>query len=375
MAVHQGDGEESDLLRQMLVWNAERERLRYGDLHNSDHTDRSCYLQCDGEMPCGRCVSQNVTECSYDVPVRQSKEEMRTEIQRLREDQKRTMRILDALSSDNSVDILDRLRNGESPESISRRMENFGSPSTSNCSVQDGLQDMAGSTPCFTVPSTACHSPPVFGDWHKQTPTQSGIESAIGHGQQMLLGDQTDSQDLLRHHGPRHCNESWTAVTSDGALVEHLLALYFCWEYPIFATVSKEHFMEDYRKGSTRYCSSLLVNALLALACRFSDRSNIVYDSHDRTTVGDTFFAEALRLLYTKTDRHVLTTVQALGVMSIREASCGRISESSFLSGQSIRLAVEMGLHLESTYDDVGGDDSEKSVYKATFWGALSLNE
>ena len=186
----------------------------------------------------------------------------------------------------------------------------------------------------------------------------------------MLLGDQTDSQNLLRHHGPRHCNESWTAVTSDGALVEHLLALYFCWEYPIFATVSKEHFMEDYRKGSTRYCSSLLVNALLALACRFSDRSNIVYDSHDRTTAGDTFFAEALRLLYTKTDRHVLTTVQALGVMSIHEASCGRISESSFLSGQSIRLAVEMGLHLESTHDDVDGDDSEKSVYKAAFWGA-----
>jgi len=53
---------------------------------------------------------------------------MRTEIQLLREDQKRIMRILDALSSDNSVDILDRLRNGESPESISRRMENFASP-------------------------------------------------------------------------------------------------------------------------------------------------------------------------------------------------------------------------------------------------------
>lgn len=27
MQVHQGDGEESDLLRQMLVWNAERGRL------------------------------------------------------------------------------------------------------------------------------------------------------------------------------------------------------------------------------------------------------------------------------------------------------------------------------------------------------------
>ena len=80
MQVHQGDGEESDLLRQMHMWNAERGRLRYGDLLNSDHTNCSCYLQCDGETPCGRCVSPNVTECSYDVPVRQSKEEMRSEI-------------------------------------------------------------------------------------------------------------------------------------------------------------------------------------------------------------------------------------------------------------------------------------------------------
>ncbi len=36
---------------------------------------------------------------------------------------------------------------------------------------------------------------------------------------------------------------------------------------------------------------------------------------------------------------------QALGIMSIREASCGRDSESWYYAGQSIRLAIEMGLH------------------------------
>ena len=133
--------------------------------------------------------------------------------------------------------------------------------------------------------------------------------------------------------------------------------------------------MEDYRKGSRRYCSSLLVNALLALACRFSDRPKMLSNPEDGTSAGDAFFAEAWRLMNEESDHHELTTVHALGVMSIREASCGRITRSSFLSGQSIRLAVEMGLHQETIYDDDEVGDAEKAVYEATFWGALSLNE
>jgi len=35
--------------------------------------------------------------------------------------------------------------------------------------------------------------------------------------------------------------ETWTTITADEALVQHLLALYFCWEYLTFASLSKEH--------------------------------------------------------------------------------------------------------------------------------------
>lgn len=299
---------------------------------------------------------------------------MRLEIKRLRDNQQHSKRVLDALvSNDTAVDILGRLRNGEALEDISRRLERASMSSSSNPTPSDSLKHSGDSTPT-TSRSNASSSPAVFGDWHKHAPIQGPIGSAIDYGQQMLLGDQADSQDMLTHHGPKHNNQSWTTVTSDGALVEHLLALYFCWEYPIFATVSKEHFMEDYRKGTRRYCSSLLVNALLALACRFSDRPKMLSNPDDGTTVGDAFFAEAWRLMNAESDHHELTTVQALGVMSIREASCGRITRSSFLSGQSIRLAVEIGLHQEAMYDE-DEDDAEKAVYEATFWGALSLNE
>lgn len=38
----------------------------------------------------------------------------------------------------------------------------------------------------------------------------------------------------------------WTDITSDIDLVWHLLALYFCRGYPIFASLSKEHFLNDF---------------------------------------------------------------------------------------------------------------------------------
>lgn len=163
---------------------------------------------------------------------------------------------------------------------------------------------------------------------------------------------------------------SWTRVIDDVNLVQHLLALYFCWEYPTFASLSKEHFLQDFRDGRDRYCSPILVNALLALGCRFSEQPMTRADANDPYSSGDHFFKESQRLIHEETDHHNLTTIQALGIMSIREASCGRDSESWYYAGQSIRLAVEMGLHrVEDTLDD-----EELAVRSATFWGAFALD-
>jgi hypothetical protein len=164
-----------------------------------------------------------------------------------------------------------------------------------------------------------------------------------------------------------HC---WTEVPSSEQSVEHLLILYFRWEYPIFATLCKEHFLSDFRTGRARYCSSLLVNALLAVACRFSSHLELRSNVDDKETSGDYFFEEATRLL-AEEEGQSLTTIQALGLMSIREASCGRDTESWFLSGQSIRMAVEMGLHKEAT----NVSNVEHEVRTSTFWGAFTLDQ
>lgn len=164
---------------------------------------------------------------------------------------------------------------------------------------------------------------------------------------------------------------TWTSITNDVNLVQHLLALYFCWEYPTFASLSKEHFLRDFNEGRHRYCSPILVNALLALGCRFSTQPMTKANPNDPYSSGDHFFKESQRLFNEETDHHSLTTIQALGIMSIREASCGRDSESWYYAGQSIRLAVEMGLH--RIHDD--DDEDELAVQSATFWGAFALDQ
>ncbi|KAK4160243.1 nitrogen assimilation transcription factor nirA [Cladorrhinum sp. PSN259] len=165
---------------------------------------------------------------------------------------------------------------------------------------------------------------------------------------------------------------TWTNVTSDIQLVRHLLDLYFCWEYPTLASLSKEHFYKDFEEGRQRYCSSLLINALLALGSRFCNRLEVRGNPDDPYTAGDRFFQEAQRLFWELEEYNELTVIQALGIMAIREASCGRDFESRYYAGQSVRLAIETGLHRADSYH-VDNDEFSK-VRLQTFWGAFALD-
>ncbi|KAI5463932.1 fungal-specific transcription factor domain-containing protein [Mariannaea sp. PMI_226] len=381
--------------------------------------------KCDGQKPCGRCKAQKDTECVYEIPVRQSKENLRTEIENLRQRQRSSDQVFAALvRPDMWEDVLSRLRSGQSIENISEWLR--GALSSGGGAVQSfptrsghdpsplgpvagfpggGLGSLAamsiGVSPAVArqqagvdmemdpgrpwhysqnqAESTRSDSHPDAMNWTAdiQGPPQSQVASWT----EDMHSDQL-SNGLPRYRGleqvlsplngleMRTPATSWTSITSDINLVQHLLALYFCWEYPTFASLSKEHFLRDFQDGRHRYCSPILINALLALGCRFSTHPMTRANPNDPYSSGDHFFKESQRLLHQETDHHTATTIQALGIMSIREASCGRDSESWYYAGQSIRLAVEMGLH--RIQDE--GDEDELAVQSATFWGAFALD-
>ena len=166
----------------------------------------------------------------------------------------------------------------------------------------------------------------------------------------------------------------WTDVTHDTSFIHHLLRLYFTWSHPFYAVLHMGAFYDDMFHGRNKYCCALLVNVLCAYGCHFSDLPAARTDPDDPRTAGDQFFAEAVRLL---NDDHTssLTTVQALAVMSLHEASHGRDSTGFQYIGRCIRMAVELGLHLPMTViDNAVLDPSEVEIRKTTFWGCFVLD-
>jgi hypothetical protein len=60
--------------------------------------------------------------------------------------------------------------------------------------------------------------------------------------------------------------EHWTSLVDDD-VASHLLSLYFTWENPTWQLVDQNQFVHDLERGRTRFCSSLLVHALLFYGC------------------------------------------------------------------------------------------------------------
>jgi hypothetical protein len=180
---------------------------------------------------------------------------------------------------------------------------------------------------------------------------------------------------------------SWTTVTSDPELVSHLINMYFCWHYSFFTTLPKSLFFRDFALGKpppgsrrkTEYCTPLLVNAMLALGSHFTSWPAARAIREDSATAGDHFFKEAKKLIL-EGDLHevpALTTVQALALMSVREAGCGREAKGWVYSGMSFRMACDLGLNLDS-----GGmqsksniDETEEDARRITFWGCFLFDK
>ncbi|CAK7270130.1 hypothetical protein SEPCBS119000_003930 [Sporothrix epigloea] len=480
---------------------------------NACNECRKKRVKCDGRKPCGRCRVQRDVDCIYELPVRQSKEDLRSEIEALRRRQRSSDAVLSALNrAEIWEDVLNRLHQGETVDSISEWIDagrpglstagtatSAATPITSSTTASQFQRSLpnayqgvdssgfASFSPRLASMSPATHGQGQTGDpatWqnmaehhqqqqhqqhhhhhqqqhpqhqvqlqhqqHQQQHQQQQYQPLHHHPQHISRLQQHHAQQLNQQHGhgspwggdpysstsqaPSTQSDSrqewnmplqsrvdswvdglgadsrqgtapdsvgdttsenlarirgaeqilapaspdlksptttWTAISDDINLVQHLLALYFCWEYPTFAPFSKEHFLRDFQDGRQRYCSPILVNALLALGCRFSTQPNTRAVPDDPYSSGDHFFKECQSLFYLEENHHCLTTVQALGIMSIREASCGRDSESWYYAGQSIRLAIEMGLH-QIRNDD--GDVEEIAVKAATFWGAFALD-
>lgn len=130
-------------------------------------------------------------------------------------------------------------------------------------------------------------------------------------------------------------------------------------------------------KGRSKYCSPLLVNAILSLACHYTSRPEVRSDLGDPSTCGDHFFREAKALLLEEEeDNPSITVAQALGIMSLREAGKGRDSSGWMYAGRAIRVAMDLGLQIPIN-SETGKhfSHSEIEVRKITLWGLYLIDK
>lgn len=193
----------------------------------------------------------------------------------------------------------------------------------------------------------------------------------------------TSTDDSEEYEQQEDAITSWTEVTSDPELVVHLLNMYFTWHYTYFTTLSKSLFWRDFLLGNssrnskrkTEYCTPLLVNAMLALGCHFTSWPHARANPKDSATAGDHFFKEAKKLIL-QNDEHEnpkLATVQALALMSVREAGCGREARGWVYSGMSFRMAYDLGLNIDSGSANL--DETEVDARRVTIWGCFLFDK
>lgn len=319
-------------------------------------------LQCDGGTPvCATCTAVYKTECYYDAESenRRSKAAQKRDSASMAEPSAAADIIIASirtLPESEVQEIVQQIRKDDSLDALAeslRKIVTLPLKSDGQGSLEGDLSVLIG----------------------KPQVSQSGVARHYGHTSSLGLVHEDENYSKPRNTSPISSNQdAWTTVTNDVQFLYHLFDLYFRWSHPFYVLFSRECFYKDFKSGRQKYCSPLLVNAICAYACHFSDTPAARTDPNNPRTAGDHFFAEARKLLY-EDESPCLTTVQALAVMGLREPSAGRDSTGFMYAGRCLRMAVELGLHLNySSTANLDLSRSEIEVRKVTFWGCFTYD-
>lgn len=361
-------------------------------------------MQCDGRSPCSRCVARN-ERCTYKAKASITKDDLRAEVESLRSERLNTRAVLNALLLDKHEGIVQRLRSGETVESIAQGLI---AEKTDDDDDDDG-QEMAGirqEQPSTPMPLSSAYSasqstassakgpkgtdPALnaiikqFKVDHTASPTGGIVELPewlITHAYSAAIAepplstqpgasrrhsfDDTSLAERLLVLG----NRVWTKVTPDRALLKHLIELFFSWEFPPFTMVSEQLFLRDFYHGGRQFCSPALVNAIACVATRYLEPSQAT-SSGEAHLLGEQFFSEAKGLLVVETQMPSFPSIQTFALLAVREMSCGRELEAQELCIQAVRLLCaldfeDLEAHRQSTNHLVA-----RSI---TFAGILTL--
>ncbi|XXH04590.1 DNA helicase rad5 [Hypoxylon texense] len=333
--------------------------------------------KCNAERPkCSLCVRHR-TDCRYaTAPTEthsQALKRKHSELQDRITPYEELFGLLKSKSETESLEILRRVRSGADVGSILRHARDGDlliqlslAPESRRRYEFPYISDMPAS---ILVPDNLYLRSFVY-----ETTFHAPRSHSFGHDSQRE--GYGDDRYLKPYHAaqvvePNFSNvtvSKWTSVTSDDQLLRRLLNAYLYYQHPWTAAFHMDYFLKDMASGRSRFCSSLLVNSVLAAACHMSR------EIPDRTkfwvpqTLGYQFLAEAKRLweLESRKDSASLTTIQAAIVLSIVATTTAMDKVGTSYLLQAITMAVSLDMFSASM-----GTENEKLRRARAFtaWG------
>ena len=167
-------------------------------------------------------------------------------------------------------------------------------------------------------------------------------------------------------------SKPWSSVTQDSDLVQHLLDLYFTWQHSFFQSFPEDLFRDDLIAGRTKYCSSMLVNAICAAG-------SMLWHNEAASGFVEKFYAEATKLLREESSP-TITTTATLFLTSYVEGTKGRLSALWMSSGASALMAQDLNLQLRR-HAKQESPEKEREVNRENnarchaFWGCFHVDQ
>lgn len=162
-------------------------------------------------------------------------------------------------------------------------------------------------------------------------------------------------------------------------LRNQLLDHYWTWQNNALPIVLKEKFLQELNEFGTeksKFCTSSLLSAMLAIGARYSDRPEVRVNKEDPNSAGVKYANHSKILLIFEREIPTIATVQTTALLSLHSLSLDLEALAWDYCGTSVRMALTLGLNL-STSDPVakGLISEEDSKWMALVWTGCALLE
>ncbi|EXK27464.1 hypothetical protein FOMG_16015 [Fusarium oxysporum f. sp. melonis 26406] len=303
--------------------------------------------KCCGERPkCRGCINRDV-QCHYQA----SNWDLKRKYDEIREKSniyEQLCYLLTCLPEQEAQGILCRLREGADVATTMRQVKDGDLPLQPAWAPETRLHyqfPYSTSMPAALLsPDNPYLGSTVFEITSHALPQSAEQTEAWASQSESIYMTPYNIAELMDPYIPNIQISKWTSVETDDELLRALLRAYFLHDYANYTCFQKDIFLQAMRDSDTRFCSPLLVNAVLAEACHSYRKATYRAQYWRPETLGYRFLAEAKRLWALESGKCKLTTLHAAMVLHVIYTMNGMDQVGISYLLQSVQLAQNLKL-------------------------------